>query len=40
MDVIYLLDTIDYTKPPEPPLVEEYAAWADLLLRSAGKRLH
>jgi len=30
--------TIDYSKPPVPPLDEEDAAWADSLLRCAGKR--
>ena len=30
--------TIDYSKPPVPPLDEEDAAWADSLLRSAGER--
>ncbi len=30
--------TLDYTKPPEPPLEPEDAAWADELLRAAGKR--
>jgi hypothetical protein len=30
--------TIDYSKSPVPPLSEEDAAWADSLLRSAGKR--
>lgn len=31
-------DDIDYTLPPIPPLAPEDAAWADELLRSAGKR--
>jgi len=31
-------DDIDYTVPPVPPLNEDDAAWADALLRSAGKR--
>lgn len=29
---------IDYTRPPDPPLSEEDAAWADALLREAGLR--
>jgi len=29
---------IDYTQPPEPPLPDEQAAWADELLRKAGLR--
>lgn len=29
---------IDYTKPPDPPLEAEDAAWADELLRSTGRR--
>jgi hypothetical protein len=31
-------DDIDYTLPPVPPLGVEDAAWADELLRAAGKR--
>ena len=31
-------DTIDYTHPPQPPLEGEDAAWADQLLRRAGRR--
>jgi hypothetical protein len=31
-------DDIDYTVPPVPPLDVEDAAWADELLRAAGKR--
>ena len=31
-------DDIDYTVPPVPPLEGEDAAWADELLRAAGKR--
>jgi hypothetical protein len=31
-------DDIDYTLPPAPPLDPEDAAWADELLRAAGKR--
>ena len=31
-------DDIDYTLPPVPPLEAEDAAWADELLRAAGKR--
>ncbi len=31
-------DDIDYTVPPVPPLDPDDAAWADELLRSAGKR--
>jgi hypothetical protein len=30
--------TTDYTLNPDPPLGEEDAAWADVLLKSAGKR--
>jgi hypothetical protein len=30
--------TTDYRSPPEPPLCDEEAAWADSLLKSAGKR--
>jgi len=30
--------TIDYSRPPEPPLEPGSAAWADELLRTAGKR--
>jgi hypothetical protein len=30
--------TIDYTRPPDPPLEADDAAWADDLLRRAGKR--
>jgi hypothetical protein len=30
--------TLDYTKPPEPPLDPQDAEWADQLLKSAGKR--
>jgi hypothetical protein len=30
--------TLDYTRPPDPPLDPEDAAWADELLRAAGKR--
>ena len=29
---------IDYTQPPDVPLPPEAAAWADNLLRAAGKR--
>jgi hypothetical protein len=31
-------DDIDYSKPPEPPLDAEDAAWADQLLKTAGRR--
>jgi hypothetical protein len=31
-------DDLDYTRPPEPPLDPDAAAWADALLREAGKR--
>jgi hypothetical protein len=31
-------DDIDYSKPIDPPLLPDDAAWADELLRSAGKR--
>lgn len=31
-------DAIDYGKPPIPPLAGEDAAWADELLRAAGRR--
>jgi hypothetical protein len=31
-------DDIDYSKPCEPPLTGEDAAWADELLKAAGKR--
>jgi hypothetical protein len=31
-------DDIDYTVPPVPPLSPDDAAWADELLRAAGKR--
>jgi hypothetical protein len=31
-------DDIDYTVPPVPPLDPDDAAWANELLRSAGKR--
>jgi hypothetical protein len=31
--------TIDYARDPQPPLADEDAAWADELLRAAGKRL-
>ena len=31
-------DDIDYSKPPVPPLEGEDAAWADELLRGAGRR--
>jgi hypothetical protein len=31
-------DDIDYTQPPVPPLDAEDAAWAEQLLRAAGKR--
>jgi hypothetical protein len=31
-------DDIDYTLPPVPPLEPDDAAWADELLRAAGKR--
>jgi hypothetical protein len=31
-------DDIDYTVPPVPPLDPDDAAWADELLRAAGKR--
>ncbi len=30
--------TTDYRSPPDPPLSDEEAAWADSLLKSAGKR--
>jgi hypothetical protein len=30
--------TIDYTQPPDPPLEPEAEAWADRLLKEAGKR--
>ena len=30
--------TIDYAQPPDPPLAGDDAAWADELLRGAGKR--
>ena len=30
--------TIDYSLPPDPPLEDADAAWADSLLREAGKR--
>jgi hypothetical protein len=30
--------TIDYTRDPDPPLADEDAAWANELLRAAGKR--
>jgi hypothetical protein len=31
-------DDIDYRKPPEPPLEAEDAAWAEALLKEAGRR--
>jgi hypothetical protein len=31
-------DDIDYSKPPDPPLNREDEAWADELLRKAGRR--
>jgi hypothetical protein len=31
-------DDIDYTRPPDPPLSREDEAWADELLRKAGRR--
>ena len=31
-------DDLNYREPPRPPLGEEDAAWADELLKSAGKR--
>ena len=31
-------EDIDYSQPPEPPLEDDDAAWADELLRQAGKR--
>lgn len=31
-------DDIDYSQPPQPPLEGEDAAWADKLLREAGRR--
>lgn len=31
--------SIDYNKDPIPPLGEKEAAWADELLRKAGKRI-
>jgi hypothetical protein len=31
-------DDIDYTKPADPPLENDAAAWADDLLRKAGLR--
>ncbi len=31
-------DDLDYSKPIEPPLEQDDAAWADLLLRAAGRR--
>jgi len=31
-------DTIDYRQPCEPPLEGAEAAWADELLKAAGKR--
>lgn len=36
-DMDYAL-TIDYTKPPDPPLAKGDAKWADKLLRSKGLR--
>jgi hypothetical protein len=30
--------TTDYCRPPEPPLSEDEAAWADSLLKAAGRR--
>lgn len=33
-------DDIDYRRPPEPPLEGEDAAWADSLLKVAGRRQH
>jgi hypothetical protein len=29
---------LDYRQPPDPPLADDDAAWADQLLKSAGKR--
>lgn len=29
---------VDYTVPPDPPLPDDDAAWADALLRAAGLR--
>jgi hypothetical protein len=31
-------DSLDYRIPPEPPLDPPDAAWADELLRAAGRR--
>jgi hypothetical protein len=31
-------DDTDYSKPPAPPLALEDEAWADALLRAAGRR--
>jgi hypothetical protein len=31
-------DDIDYSRPADPPLPDDDAAWADDLLRKAGKR--
>ncbi|MGA2496318.1 MAG: DUF4058 family protein [Tepidisphaeraceae bacterium] len=31
-------DDIDYRKPPDPPLAPDDAAWADALLKAAGRR--
>jgi hypothetical protein len=31
-------DDIDYSRPTDPPLAQEDAAWADELLRAAGRR--
>lgn len=31
-------DDIDYRKPPDPPLEAEDAAWAEALLKEAGRR--
>lgn len=31
-------DDLDYSRPPEPPLEPEAAAWADDLLRQTGRR--
>ncbi len=31
-------DDIDYTRDPSPPLPPAEAAWADQLLRAAGRR--
>jgi hypothetical protein len=31
-------DTIDYREPPDPPLEDDDAVWADTLLKEIGKR--